>query len=149
MEQVVFNCLTHDGMRHLKVISDAEISVARYQASVPNEARARVEVKPGSDPLLGLFSLELCWPVFEPYEIFSLGPKKFRRLMLVHYFYAARVSECIELAREAFFVRTHFQPGFSFVGCLPSGAEDGMEVHGVQLMTAEWMPLSCVAVGGT
>ena len=100
------------------------------------------------DQALGIFSLELTWPVFEPYDFFCQGLRGFRRLMVVNYAYAERVSDCIELARRAFFAGTRFAPGFAFVRELPKGAEGGMDVHGLYLFMAEWMPEQCVAVGG-
>ena len=148
MQQVVINELQRDGMRRMKVLADAEISAARYQAWVPCDARARVEEMPGRDDLLDLFSLELRWPVFEPWEVASYGPRRFRRLMMVHFAYAERVSEVIKLGGVEFFARIHFAPGFAFVRELPRGADDGMDVHGLVLLRAEWMPAQCVAIGG-
>lgn len=103
---------------------------------------------PGGDAALGLYSLELTWPVFEPYEVFCYGPKRFRRFMFVNFCYAERVSEAINLAASEFFARTHFTARDAFVCELPRGAEVGMLVHGVILQAAEWMPAECVAVGG-
>ena len=150
MEEIVINELTHEGVRRVKVIGDAAILVSRYQAMVPREAfvRAPVDVASSRDDALGLFSAELTWPVFEPYEIFNYGPRRFRRLMMVNFVYAGRVSDCIYLAVINYFSGTRFMPGYAFVSELPRGAEDGMCVHGVQLFEAEWMPARCVAIGG-
>jgi len=150
MEEIVINELTHEGMRRVKVIGDTAISVTRYQAMVPYEAfvRAPVDVVSSRDDALGLFCAELTWPVFEPYEIFNYGPKRFRRVMIVNFVYAERVSDCIYLAVINYFSGTRFMPGYAFVSQLPRGAEDGMCVHGVQLFVAEWMPARCVAIGG-
>jgi hypothetical protein len=148
MEEVVVNELQHNGIRRVKVIGDAEIHMAQYQAWVPCDACARVEILPGHDNLLDLFSLELRWPVFEPWEVANYGPKKFRRLMMVHFAYAERVSAVIELGRLEFFARTHFAPGYAFMRELPQAVEDGMDYHGLVLLRAEWMPAQCVAVGG-
>ena len=150
MEEIVINELTHEGVRRVKVIGDAAILVSRYQAMVPYEAfvRAPVDIISSRDDALGLFSAEMTWPVFEAYEIFNYGQKRFRRLMMVNFVYANRVSDCIYLAMVNYFSGTRFMPGFAFVSDLPKGAEDGMCVHGVQLFEAEWMPARCVAVGG-
>lgn len=148
MEDVVINQLTRDGMRLIKVIGDAEISSERYQAAVPFDARSRADVRAERDEMLGLFSLMIQWPVFEPFDFFIFGPKKFRRLMVVHYAFAERVSECIRLARDEFFARTHFTPRDVYLAELPKGAEMWTSVHGCILQVAEWMPARCVAVGG-
>jgi hypothetical protein len=111
-------------------------------------ARDRVVYAPGCDELLGIFSLEITWPVYGPWEVAYLSPKKFRRFMFVHFAYGERVSNCMEMARDEFFARTHFAPRDVYVQELPKGAEIGMDVHGCILQVAEWMPAQCVAVGG-
>jgi hypothetical protein len=148
MEEIMINELTHDGMRRVKVIGDAPLSVSMYQAAVPCEARDRAKLISGGDGLLGLFSLEVTWPVYGPIMFAICGPKKFRRLMVVNFIYEERVSDCIELARIMFFAGTHFAPKYAFLLDLPNGAEDCMDVHGCILLQAEWMPARCVAVGG-
>lgn len=150
MQQMTINELTHEGMRHVKILGTEPIllPVRILDKVIPLEARGRVTLTPGQDDLLGLFSLYVTWHVFEPYDFFIYGPKKFRRLMVVSTVYAERVSACIELARTEFFSRTHFAPLYAFVRDLPRGAEIGMVVHECILMQAEWMPANCVAIGG-
>jgi hypothetical protein len=148
MEEVVINELTHGGLRRVRVIADAAISEKQYQAAVPCEARDRAKLMPASDDLLGLFSLEITWPVYGPVEFSICGPKKFRRLMVVNFVYAERVSEVIAMAGNEYFARTHFVGRDAYVKELPTGAEVGMLVHGLVLQVAEWMPAECVAVGG-
>lgn len=148
MEEIVSNDLTHEGIRRLKVIGDAPINEARYQNLVPVEAVDRAIFLSGNDVFLGLYSLEITFPVYGPWEVFYHGPKKFRRFMFVAYAYAERVSDCIELARTEFFARTHFAPRDAYVRDCPKGAEIGMDVHDCILQVADWMPGQCVAVGG-
>lgn len=148
MEEVVINELNHEGMRRIKIIADAEIPMARYQVLVPLEAQSRLVCVPGCDDLLGLSSLEMTFPVYGPWEVFYHGPKKFRRFMFVNFAYSERVSNCMEMARDEFFARTHFAPRDVYVQELPKGAEMWMDVHGCILQVAEWMPAQCVAVGG-
>jgi hypothetical protein len=146
MEQVVRSVLLHDGMVCRKVIADnANI---RWWHYVPKAVRDRATFDDGHDEALGIYTLELTWPVYGMWDVANYGPKKFRRLMMVNMVYAARVSDCIEMARVEFFSRSHFAPGFAFVRDLPAGAENGMDVHGLVLCAAEWMPGQCVAVGG-
>lgn len=148
IEEVVTNELRHDGMRRVKVIADAVIDSGRFRELIPLEGRERAQLVPGDDEGLGIFSLEILWPVYGPVEFAVLGPLKFRRLMVVNFCYAARVSEAIHLAAAEYFARTHFIARDAFVRDLPQGAEVGMLVHGVILQAAEWMPAHCVAVGG-
>ena len=148
MQKMTANELTHDGWRRLKIVGDAVIDAERYLRFVPLAARVHMVQTPGCDDLLGLFSLELMYPIYEPYAVMSHGAKTFRRLMFVHHIYARRVSECIELARIDFFAGTRYVPRYAFVRDLPKGAEDGMDVHGCILLAAEWMPANCVATGG-
>lgn len=147
MNKVVANFLGHDGMRCVRIIGDKEISQERYQALAGVEARSLVTFKPAVDELLDIHSLEMSWPIYEPFEVSIHGPKKFRRLMFVHYSFASRVSDCIALARTEYFARTHFSPKFAFVQSVPAG-KDGELVHDCVVLSAEWMPARCVAIGG-
>lgn len=148
MRKMTVNELTHDGWRRLKIVGDTVIDFNTYMHLVPLVAREHLVNNHGQDELLGLFSLEMLFPVYGPYHIMNHGHKKFRTLMFVHHVYTKRVSECIDLARTEFFAGTRFVPGYAFVRDLPNGAENGMEVHGCVLLAAEWMPANCVATGG-
>jgi|WetSurMetagenome_2_1015567.scaffolds.fasta_scaffold498816_2 hypothetical protein len=148
MNEVTINELTHNGIRRVKIIGDVVIDAARYEHLIPLVARDLVVYTPGCDELLGIFQLEITWPVYGPYEVFYHGPKKFRRFMFVNFAYSERVSNCMEMARDEFFARTHFAPRDVYVKELPTGAEMWMDVHGCILQVAGWMPAQCVAVGG-
>lgn len=147
MENVMVNELCHDGMRRLRVVGDVEIEPGRYLCWVPVEARERAVVSAGRDDLLGLFSLELTYPIYEPFMVALHSPKKFRRLMFVHFSFANRVSECIALARTEFWGRTKFAPVYAFVKGVPKDL-DGALVSDCIILEAEWMPARCAAVGG-
>ena len=148
MEEITINELTHDAMRRVKIVGDVALDAAQYQDLIPLAARDRAVCVPGLDDLLGIFYLEITWPVYGPWEVFYYGPKKFRRFMFVHFAYAERVSSCVEMARDEFFARTHFAPRDAYLQELPNKAEIGMNVYGCILQAAEWMPAQCVAVGG-
>jgi len=155
MRQVTTNKLSHDGMRQVKIIGDsafaaddAVTALWQYGIQVPELSVAKMQVEAAADADLGLFSLDVTWAVYGPWEVQYLSPKKFRRFMFVHYLYAERVSTCIEMAWEQFFIRTHFAPRDAYVAELSKGMAMGMDVHGCILQAAEWMPARCVAVGG-
>ena len=109
----------------MKIVGDAALDAAQYQDLIPLAARDWVVCVPGLDDLLGIFSLEITWPVYGPWEVFYYGPKKFRRFMFVH-----------------------FAPRDAYLQELPNKAEIGMNVYGCILQAAEWMPVKCVAVVG-
>lgn len=148
MIEIVKNELGHDGMRLIKIISDAAIDAGRFQYLVPPAARERAVFSAGIDGLLWTHSLEISFPVYGPYEVFYPSPKGFRRFMFVHFDYASRVSECIKLARDAFVRGMFFPPMYAYISTLPEGADEFTTVHGCELFSAEWMPSNCVAVGG-
>lgn len=148
MQKMTVNELAHDGWRRLKIVADAVINVDAYLRHVPLVAREHLVANHGHDELLDLFSLELLYPIYGPYEVMIHSHKKFRRLMFVHHVYARRVSECVDLARIEFFSGTHFVPRYAYAQKLPQGATDGMEVHGCIFLEAEWMPANCIATGG-
>lgn len=148
MKEMTVNELTHNGMRRMKIIGDVVIEAAQYQHLIPVVARDMAVYTPGCDELLGIYQLEITWPIYGPWEVAYLSHKKFRRFMFVNFSYSMRVSNCIELARTEFFARTHFAPRDAYLQELPNKAEIGMDVHGCILQVADWMPAQCVAVGG-
>jgi hypothetical protein len=150
MEQIVTNILRHDGMRYLKVIGDGEISFEKYLRAYVTAGLPREKVQHSivHDDQLGIFTLEATWPMLGPYGVINNGPRKFRKFMAVNYAYAAKVSDCIALAVEAFMISTRHFPKLAYVRQLPKGAEYGMEIHGVILIESEIAPENCVLVGG-
>lgn len=148
MEEVVINELGHDGIRRLKIIGDYADMFPRFYSLVPACARDKVQMDDSKDQALGIYSMEITWPVFEPFDIAIGGPNKFRRVMVVHYQYAERVSECIRLAVEAFMAGAKMFPKYAWVREIPKGAEEFREVHGVMLISGEIAPANCVVVGG-
>ena len=108
MESIVLNELGHDGMRRIKIVSDAEIVSEKYGSMIPSDALDKASWSVGVDSILWLHTLEISFPVYGPHEVQYPSTKKFRRFMFVHYSYASRVSECVELARNAFMSSTGF-----------------------------------------
>src|SRR5690242_2950912 len=104
MEEVLVNELGHDGMRKLIAMSDRSLlpGIARWLEAVPGPARDLAVYEETQDAALGIFQLEIKWPVFGVFDIEIESPKKFRRVIVVHYKHAERVSDCIKLAVEAF-----------------------------------------------
>lgn len=150
MQQVVTNILRHDGMRYLKVISDAPFDELyplwkKYVHVIAREIMQRLITE---DKDLGIFTMEVTWPMFGSIEVFNKSPKIYRRFIAVNYAYGSKVSECIKLAVDTFIVGTNCFPKLAYVRELPKGAEENMEVHGVTLIESEIAPENCVLVGG-
>lgn len=60
---------------------------------------------------------------------------------------AGKVSPVILAAAEAFALATGLDPEFCFLRQLPPGAEEFIEVRGMTLIQADWVPAGQVAVG--
>ena len=125
-------------MRTVRIIGDKEISRVKYVRMVAPEARSFVAFKPAVDEMLDIHSLEMSWPIYEPFEVSIHGPKKFRRLMFVNFAYAARVSDCIALAQIEYFARTHFAPKFAFVQSVPAEKDGELVEIPAMLKLATW-----------
>lgn len=150
MEEVLVNELGHDGMRKIVAMSDRSMlpGMDRWLGIVPECARDLAVYDETQDAALGIFQLEIKWPVYEVFEVAIDSPKKFRRVIMVHYKHAERVSDCIKLAVDAFERGIFCRPKYAWVREIPPGAEDGMQVHGVLLLKGEIAPANCVLVGG-
>lgn len=142
MIEYLINELCADGMRHVKIVSDSPDALLNF----PIEG-ARIERK--SDELLGLHYVEVWWACrgFVDFHFEGL-PKGFRRLAVWKFAQGERASEIINCLVEWFFVQTHHHPQFAWMKQLPSGVENGIEVHGVTLLQADWALPGCVLIGG-
>lgn len=58
-----------------------------------------------------------------------------------------KVSRLIVDAGVDFAIQTGKQPEFAFVNQLPAGAEEFVDVKGITLVLAAWVPTGYVAVG--
>jgi len=58
-----------------------------------------------------------------------------------------KVSRLIMDAGVEFAIQTGKQPEFAFVSQLPAGAEEFVDVKGITLLLAAWVPAGHVAVG--
>lgn len=58
-----------------------------------------------------------------------------------------RVSVKATEAAEEYLRLYRDYPRFAYVRTMPRGVDDGVEVDGMMLFAAEWMPPRCVAVG--
>lgn len=155
MEKLVTNMLTHDALRRVKIIGDSAFDAEfpidalwRHGVYVNEMSVGRLQTTVQTDDALDLFSIDISWPVLGPWEVSYLSPKKFRRFMFVNFDYSERVSNCIEICRDQYFIQTHYAPRDAYVRELPKGAELYSDVHDCILQVAEWMPARCVAVGG-
>lgn len=146
VEQVIINEIGPNGWRFVKVISDAEIDAEKYRASVPLSEKG-MEVRAYPDAALGMFYLELRWPIREVVEVRFEGQEKARRLVIWSVQNSGRVSQAIEDAAYAYLREFQDWPQMAFMNQLPKGASNGMDVHDVMLMQADWALPGCVSVG--
>ena len=146
MKKIIANELLPGGMRRVKVISDGPIDKVLWEAAVPMDARGLVKFEELKDSALGIHTLAMEGPVCEPIT-FEFEPKP-RKMLVWKVLDGQRVSEAIQQARTAFYCMTGFWPRLVFVKKLPQGADNGMMVHEVMLMQAEWALEGCVILGG-
>jgi hypothetical protein len=149
MIEVVENVLGHDGIKFVKVLSSVGEKI-HFRRFVPvyllKQCPQVVEAAQSVDQGLGIVTTEIRYPICG-HEKIEVGDGDIRDFVVVNFRYGTRVSDCIRLGVEGFWIGTKRAPEQAFVGKMPKSAEDGVEVHGVQLFEAEWMMESCVAVG--
>ena len=58
-----------------------------------------------------------------------------------------KVSTAIRDAAHGFTTATNAEAQYAFVRSIPGGAEEFMELDGVVLVQAGWVPARCVAIG--
>jgi len=74
-----------------------------------------------------------CWPRARRMVVWPIG---------------GRVSAEMQAAAMEYLRVFRRWPGYAFIRQLPRGAEEGVEVDGVMLLSAEWAPPGCLVVGG-
>lgn len=148
MEEVIFNRLTMEGMREVKLISDSEISEAQILRFVPDPARGLVKVRCYPTAALNLFYGEANWPVREAVDFQCEGWPKFRRLVVWKLMQGERISTALPCAAWNYFELFCRWPGFAFIRTKPAEVENGIEVENVMLMEANWALPGCLMVGG-
>lgn len=149
MEEVVENVVLADGMRRVRVISDAVISPLGWALKVPDEAVRLADFVQGEDRSLGLHSLVVTWPARDVlFEVLECG-QVYRRTMVVwKLVQGERVSMAIRFAADVFERELGRRPGFAWMRSMPRGVEEWTVVGDVCLLTADWAYPGCLFVGG-
>jgi hypothetical protein len=149
MIELLVNEVLPDGMRHVKVVSDAPLSASTLTSpQIRESTKFGGSVREWRDEVLGLNYLEAGWACMEVVHVQLEGQPKCRKLVVWKFLPGERVSEIITYVADWFFVQTHHRPEYAFMRSLPSGVESGTEVDGVMLMQADWALPGCVMVGG-
>lgn len=178
MEEIVYDRLSLDGMRQVKLVSDHAVSEARMRMFVgsgptpspsPNTSYLErgVSVHCYDTAALSLFYGEVTFPVRGAVEVMAEGWIKPRRFAVWRLMQAdgLRVSEVIERLADWYFAQTHRKAGYVFMRKLPVGVEDGTpfglrplppnsesanlgEDNELYIFEAEWALEKCVMVGG-
>ncbi|RPI93054.1 MAG: hypothetical protein EHM40_11100 [Chloroflexi bacterium] len=142
MIEILIDDVTLDGMRRLKVLSDAPIlhEPPFFVAGVDRQFRE------WKDDALGLHYLEATWPCREAILLRCEGWIGPRPVVLWKLKPGERVSEVVTnvmvLHHEAF----GCFPDYAFMWKLPKTIEDGFEVADVMFFAADWVPPGCIAV---
>jgi len=137
--EVLVNDVTLEGMRRLKVVSDA----CPIVYPVPEGSTVRT----WSDDLLGLHYLEATWACREAILIQCEGWKIARKMVLWKVASGERVSEVLMKMVALFGERYKCFPDYAFMKRMPKGIEHGFDVDDVVFCEAEWVPPGCIAVG--
>ena len=138
MIEVLVNDVTLDGMRRVKVVSDA--SPVTYP--VPEGSTVRT----WCDELLGLHYLEATWMCREAVSIRCEGWTCAREVVLWKLMPGERVSVALKDALGVYAMRFKRFPGYAFLRKLPSVIENGFEAEDTCLFAAEWVPAGCIAI---
>lgn len=156
VEEIVHDCITPDGMREIKVVSDKAVTEEYLLRFIPGSGREYAKMTCSSTSALSLFHGEITFPLRGALELHCEGwikPRRFGvwRLMKEDPYH---VSEVIEFLAEWFFEQVHRKPVFVFMHKLPAGIDPGslFPIEGWKdeliLLEAEWAPERCVLVGG-
>ena len=148
MEQVITNSLSMDGMRFVKLISDAPVSSERMIGFVARSAVELAQLRCYDTSALSIFYGEALWPVREAVDFHCEGWPKYRRLVVWNL--GKYLAETVALHDAANEFERLFggRASFAFMKKLPKQVENGVEVGDLSLFQSEWMIERCVAVGG-
>jgi len=142
MIEILLNDVMLDGMRRVRVVSDAPVDTAALCPYKPVGAC----VREWRDEALGLHYVEATWACREAVSIRVSGWKCARKMVLWKLQAGERVSEALKDALAVYGERFKSFPAYAFLRRLPRGIEFGFEVEDVMLMDAEWVPAGCIAV---
>lgn len=147
MIEILINDVTPEGLRRVKVVSDAPIIPAELFPShlLPYRLEG-VDVHMRSDDVLGLHYLEGTWACREAVRICCEGWKCPREMVLWKLAPGERVSAVLTQMMALFGERFKCFPDYAFMKKLPKTIESGFEVADVIFSEADWVPAGCVAV---
>ena len=148
MEQIITNSLSMDGMRFVKLISDAPVSREQMMGFVPDPAAAIAKVNCYDTSALSIFYGEATWPVREAVDFHCEGWPKFRRLVVWNLEKCISVTAALHDAADEFERLFGGRASFAFMKKLPKQVENGVEVGDLSLFQSEWMIEHCIALGG-
>lgn len=95
----------------------------------------------------GAFHLRGWWPYRGVLDAQPEGWPKFKRFVCWH-LKGERVSKAMVDGTVYYTSVFGRYPGVAYIRKLPPKAEDGVEVEGVALISADWAPQGCLMIGG-
>jgi hypothetical protein len=144
--EILLNDVMLDGMRRVKIVSDAPLDPYPPALSPFAAQVGKVSHRTWSDDALGLHYLEAIWPCREAITARLEGWKCPRKMVLWKMDPGERVSVALGMMIAAFGERFKFFPDFAFMRRLPKAIENGFEVEDVIFIEAAWVPPGCIAV---
>lgn len=149
-EVLVENSVSREGLRVLHVMGGAPVS-KKWMEYIPY-IRKMPTVREWEDEI-HLHHLLVSWQAAEVVQwTFQVKPWLVRRNVVLWFVKMSQtMSEAILDAAVCYALNFGRDPLFAFVHKMPSGANEGVEVKGVMLIQADWVPLNFAILdsGGT
>ncbi len=145
MIEVLFNDVTLEGMRRVKVVSDSPIDEG-VDLSPLADILAGAHLRTWMDELLGLHYLEATWPCREAVSIRCEGWPCATPMVLWKLRPGERVSGAFRDAFQIYLERFKRFPDYAFLRRMPKEIENGFEMSDVIFLEAAWIPAGCIAI---
>lgn len=137
---IVEDAINRDWWRKLHVMANSEEALEPYKAWIPDDG---LGTSINVSKQAGSWHLRAAWPVRERIDLPT--PLGFWP-MIAWYVGDGRVSQAIFDGGVAFSLAFGFEPVYAYVLEIPSKGEEFMDVYGMTLMRAGWVPGGFVAV---
>lgn len=135
---VLQDTLGADWWRKLDVMAGSEDALKPYMERVPS--CATVHAEPDE---LRIHHLRAAWPVR---ELISLPVPLGFWFMVAWWIGDDKVSQAMDEAGNVFYEKYLVPPAYAFIKQIPAKADEFVEVNGITLIRANWVPDGFVAI---